>query len=391
MYRARYLSSLACVCMLASTLFAQKIQLKEPTRVADGWMGVNGETVRYSRTSRLPEQLQAAITVGATSSISSIPHWTGSFKTAGVTYAFTMAGAAPAGQVTTRIGTSLVAVSLFFDEYVDSSGHNIVLNVSADKQLAATSPNFESASYGTGFTQFADAVQRAEFHKANSGGAWHTLLAAPRTLTPVTIEVPPGTAQLFVTSSGKTFAEIDANFFLSQLNTIAQLEGLKVSEVPIVLAPNVLLYENGNTSDCCILGFHTAYMTKSVSGVNYVQTFVYATWLDPGIFQDPDVQDTIALSHELSELINDPFVNNTAPKWQFPDKSGCQANLETGDPIHALSHPAFEVVLHGFTYHPQTEALLQWFARTSPSDAYQGAYSYPDTTELTSASTPCPN
>jgi hypothetical protein len=55
-----------------------------------------------------------------------------------------------------------------------------------------------------------------------------------------------------------------------------------------------------------------------------------------------------------------------------------------GDPIEVLAHPAFPVVLNGFTYHPQTKALLQWFSQESPSSAFQGACSYPDTTALTS-------
>jgi hypothetical protein len=39
-----------------------------------------------------------------------------------------------------------------------------------------------------------------------------------------------------------------------------------------------------------------------------------------------------------------------------------------------------------FTYHPQVEALLQWFEFQSPSTALHGAYSYPDETTLTALS-----
>jgi hypothetical protein len=58
--------------------------------------------------------------------------------------------------------------------------------------------------------------------------------------------------------------------------------------------------------------------------------------------------------------------------------------------IENLPGNSFPVTLHGFTYHPQTEALLQWFEGQNPSLALGGAYSYPDTTLLTSAFTPCP-
>lgn len=37
----------------------------------------------------------------------------------------------------------------------------------------------------------------------------------------------------------------------------------------------------------------------------------------------------------------------------------------------------------------QTEALLPWFERESPSSAVAGAYSYPDTTILTSVAQSC--
>jgi len=42
-------------------------------------------------------------------------------------------------------------------------------------------------------------------------------------------------------------------------------------------------------------------------------------------------------------------------------------------------------MIDGFLYHPQTEALLQWFSRQTSSNAFGGAYSYPGN-NLTSAS-----
>jgi hypothetical protein len=48
----------------------------------------------------------------------------------------------------------------------------------------------------------------------------------------------------------------------------------------------------------------------------------------------------------------------------------------------------FPVKLGGFLYHPQNEALLQWFEFQSPSSALGGAYSYPDMTTLTALSAP---
>jgi hypothetical protein len=300
-----------------------------------------------------------------------------------------MAGSDPSRNMTTIIKTAIVPISLSFDGYVDPDGNNLVMDAGPAVKLAMASPNFENANYGTGFTQFADAVQRAEFYKFNKGD-WHTLLSPPRRLTPVTIEVPASFAEVYITESGKVFAKIDQAFFVSQINTIAQLEGLRTDEIPILLAPNVLLYQNGDQNDCCLLGFHTAFEARRSGSTRYVQTLIWATWLDQGIYQDPDVADAITMSHELSETINDPFVNNAVPPWLSPDKENCQADLETADPIEVLPHPASDVMLHGFNYHPQTEALLQWFTQRPHSDAFENAWSFPDTRELTRSAKPCP-
>jgi hypothetical protein len=112
----------------------------------------------------------------------------------------------------------------------------------------------------------------------------------------------------------------------------------------------------------------------------------YSSWISQGIFRDTTFGDITALSHELAETFNDPFVNNGTPWWLSPN-GNCQNNLETGDVIEGLPNSQFPIVLNGFTWHPQNEALLQWFAGVSPSSAISAAYRYPDTNVLTSAST----
>jgi len=44
-----------------------------------------------------------------------------------------------------------------------------------------------------------------------------------------------------------------------------------------------------------------------------------------------------------------------------------------------------------FLYHPQTEALLQWFEMGTTSNAIDGAFSYPNTAALTHSAVPCPH
>ena len=58
--------------------------------------------------------------------------------------------------------------------------------------------------------------------------------------------------------------------------------------------------------------------------------------------------------------------------------------------IEDLPNPTVVVTIGGFTYHPQTEALLPWFAFQKNSQAIDGAYSYPDESVLTALSAPQP-
>lgn len=70
-------------------------------------------------------------------------------------------------------------------------------------------------------------------------------------------------------------------------------------------------------------------------------------------------------------------------QWWQTSFGLCQDNLEVGDVIEGLDHASYPVTIDGVTYHPQNEALLQWFAGESPSSAWHGVYSFPDTTLLT--------
>jgi hypothetical protein len=117
----------------------------------------------------------------------------------------------------------------------------------------------------------------------------------------------------------------------------------------------------------------------------------FASWVTPGLF-GADFADITPLSHELSELFNDPFVvfdgtTNATPWWLSPN-GNCQNNLEDGDVIEGLANATYPMTVHGVTYHPQNEALLPWFAFQNPSKAYAAAYSYPDPTVLTALSAP---
>lgn len=311
---------------------------------------------------------------------------------------------------TTTIPANLTAISL---QLLNPNG-SVFANVpfAPFEDRIEDSPNFSNANYTVGRTQFCDAVQRAEFFNM-MGPDLHTLLN-PSIVNRATIQVPP-TVQLqfpdgtiitvpgYITpkaSDGSTVVfMLDLLFsFLDFNQAVNDINGgfFSTKAINYHTYPNTFLFsvidEQGDLA-CCVGGYHTFIFDPTT---NPEQRWIYAftPWMSPGVFGG-GAQDVTALSHETSEALNDPFLNNIVPTWQFPRNPGfCQANLETGDPVEVLPVSTVPITtLEGnevFTYHPQTEALLQWFEIGNPSNAIGGAFSYPDTTALPAAATACP-
>ena len=277
------------------------------------------------------------------------------------------------------------------------------------------SPVFSNANYTSSNTptQFADAVARAEyFDRAKPD--WHTLLA-PRVKTARTMTLLRGTYRFAVNGDGSCcfFVLVDVNIFSNALfpstSTFppdsstpvgaAEAAGdITTKDISTFFFPPAYLtfpLGNGNTG-CCIFGFHSFdFESGDASNGNATRFFVlnYSTWLQPHFFNDPTIVDVTGLSHEISETYNDPFVvfdgtHDLTPWWLSPN-GNCQDDLEVGDVIEGLPRQTFPIKMpNGVTYHPQNEALLQWFEFKSPSNAINGAYSYPDITTLTALSAP---
>ena len=358
---------------------------RHPLEVNEQFLPSQGAGPRFETGTKTSALAQLAIQRGR---VVSVPFFSGAFTFEDKRFPFTMVGNAPQAGGTVRVKTQMIAISMFFEGYVDNAGDPIILDVSRVVPQIAKSPNFQQSSYRTGVTQFGDAVQRAEFFRTMQPG-WHTLLRPPEMLKPITIYVPRGFANLYRIPNGKVFAVVDTAFFISHLNTIIQTEDLDSSALPIALTTNVLLAPGGKVQTCCVLGFHTAFDT-GVRGDNVqVQTFVWASWVDAGIFGGT-LADVTPLSHEIQEWMNNPFGVNVVPAWSFPNGTGgCQDNLETGDPIAVFANSGSPVTIDGFTYHPQSHALLQWFQRKEQSDAVDGVFSFPDGTILTGPAQAC--
>ncbi|HEY1528279.1 MAG TPA: hypothetical protein VGH51_18785 [Candidatus Angelobacter sp.] len=354
---------------------------------------------------------------GGVANVISVPNFTRSFTVNGITFPYTMVGNDPSlGHITT-IPTKLVAVSL---RLLNADG-TLFKTVDAGEfvQPALNSPDFQRFKYEHDATvgipgestQFSDAIQRAEF-AGSMDPNWHTELS-PRLVDSITITVPKFVNVLFrgqvvqainyqagTASDGHIFVLMLNLFFNQQLGIIVNNEidagNFTTDSFNLPLLPNTFLF-NFNPANpqqrgsCCVLGFHTYFTDLGTPEHRWLTQF--ASWISPGIFGG-GFEDVTAISHEVAESFNDPFVNNVTPRWQFPGEPGvCQGNLETGDPVEVLANATFPVTLTNkgvaTTYHPQTEALLQWFAETVPSDALHGAYSYPDLTALTAPAILC--
>jgi hypothetical protein len=165
---------------------------------------------------------------------------------------------------------------------------------------------------------------------------------------------------------------------------------ITTSDLSSFLFPGAYLFFPGfpaKPGTCCVIGFHTYDLEPGDAANGWRErryVLNYSSWISPGVFRDPTFGDITALSHEMAETFSDPFVNNATPVWLAPNGL-CQNNLETGDVIEGLPNAQFPITMNGFTYHPQNEALLEWFAGQTPSSAIHQAYSYPNTAVLTSA------
>ena len=354
--------------------------------------------------------------------IDSLPNWSSYFYRPGLdsngfpqfTWPYTMVGRSPFdsnggswsfddhGQ-TTRIGAPIVPVNLDLRNLDGSprfvGGKRLFSDATQYVAPVLKSPVFSNSFYDSSErpTQFTDAVFRAQFfHQADDD--WHTLLA-PRVRPARNLVLIRGTYSFALNPDGTccAFVLIDENAFVNAffpatatdtstpIGAAENAGDITTSDLATFLFPNAFLFE-GTLSNCCVIGFHS-YDLEPGSAANgwrekrYVLN--YASWISPGIFGDPTFGDISALSHELAETFNDPFVNNATPWWLAPNGL-CQNNLETGDVIEGLPNAQFPITINGFTYHPQNEALIQWFAGVTPSSAIHHSYSYPDISVLVS-------
>lgn len=311
----------------------------------------------------LAQVTQTTSQAGKRKEIATVPFWSSSFNYQGKTYPFSMVGKDPTK------GSSLSFVPVFLIPIKLVLANGSVYDGTTKADATASSPIFRSAQFNSGFTQYGDAMQRAEFWNSvsTSSPLYHVLLATPQRFPTLTLNVPADKSQMLTLRSGKVVAGVDINYLDDQFRQYMTTNNISPWGLPIFLTDNVFGLDGG---DCCIGGYHDAIENSSGTAI---QTYIYAQYGEAGLSStDPELfANTDALSHEIAEWMNDPFVNNEAPAWSVPSQPqyGCSQFLETGDPLVGVG---FDV--NG--YRLQDEAFFSWFARQKPSIGIDGRYTY---------------
>jgi hypothetical protein len=293
-----------------------------------------------------------------------LPFWDDSFKFAGTTYRYSMIGTSP---FASRKRSTTVPARIQPIRVVLSDGTTFGLGRAVSR--TATSPLFEPAAFAAGKTQYADAIQRAEFWRYVRGTGYHVLFGGPGTLPALTFRVPRADGAMLTTSHGGRVAAIRIRWFGTRLDELADRFGGGV--LPVFETRDVLLYSGRGSpspSNCCMFGYHTALLGSG----DVVHTYVWSSFLSQHVYgSGSGITDVNGLSHEISEWVDDPFGGNVVPNWQsaLAPEYGCNPYLEVGDPLVGVS---FNV--HGYSL--QDEAFFSWFAHNVRSYGIHGLYSY---------------
>ena len=317
--------------------------------------------------------------------------WGHTVAVGGVDYHYIAVGKNPLAALSTQsynVPTYVIPVQLTFTSFgnfvadptapdANCSAHGTALNLTAASPLFNAIPgSLWGTNVGTG--QYVDLFQRANYNAYTKPTGvnpdYHTTL----------VYTPGGTLMVPVSGGNVTagrcgqigmmdFATWD-NYLQTQVMPLLAAQSPQVApptSLVIFLLYNVVLYQ-GTTSDCCILGYHSAFNDPAYGGA--LHTYISVEYDSSRTFSG--VADVSPMSHEIGEWMNDPSGNNPTPSWgNIGQVSGCTSTLEVGDP---LSGTLSQIYMAGsnFTYHVQDLAFTSWFYRQHPSTGVNGWYSF---------------
>jgi hypothetical protein len=362
-----------------------------------------------------------------------IPHWTFQYTDPSnhVTYTITMAGSDPSHGGSSQIHTVIIPLKMNFEAanqdlaslvnqgFVGFVPHiyNHTFDGTAKVAQTLASPQFADYSYpsvlGGDSGQGGDVYMRSQFNQIGSG--YHVKLVNDAVLPAVTLNVPAEKGIAYerpvpewrqangLQNTLDLTGLAESGWFSTELQSLMGSLQIDSTTVPIFLTDNVLLYTKGTSAgyqNCCILGFHGAGMpigrgagSANGQGAQPVQTFIYTAYVTPGTYSGflsdytgtrsaprltRGLSDIHALSHEVGEFLDDPFVNNAVLPWksltatQYP----CTGVLEVGDPVVGVWYG-----LNGNTdtnaygqWHPEDLVFAQWFGHAGVEPAVGASF-----------------
>ena len=221
--------------------------------------------------------------------------------------------------------------------------------------------NFNFGGTPVGNTQYTDAFQRGNSWTLIDRANYHVRLSPVNVLPALVIDVP---AKSGLALSGEIFGAC-SSLGIVDINLIDAVVVQATLTRPAISPktfPMFMLYNSGmsigspsNIFNCCAGGYHGINPTSPVT----FQTYSPFDFQTNGIFLDAD--DTMIISHEAGERMNDPYDVNPTPAWGHTGQvGGCQNNLEVGDPLTGTNTSPI-VGKNGFTYHRQELAFYSWF------------------------------
>jgi hypothetical protein len=336
-----------------------------------------------------------------------VTHWFGQTldPNNGVTYGYNMVGADPnsctSSGCTVHVTADITPINVVIDG-LTFSGSDVLGPTLASPQFAqndygsTTAATNESGGQGPGGAlsqddagnqlQLEDATMRAQFNK--TGSSSYHLILDPVPHPAITLVVPQHQGTLLQSGRGVIFGDVDIGWWSSQIKNLDE-KYADPTHFPIWLTNSVMLYDGNDPGNCCVIGYHGTSPvgfgggSGNSNGNAKVQTFAWASYVQPGIFNpnlDWALQDIHAISHEIAEWGDDPFVNNLVEPWLTPTapQYGCTSVLETGDPVVGIgfskgtntwaqgANPNGSQSADG-TYHPEDEVFLPWFMRSAPN------------------------
>ena len=313
---------------------------------------------------------------------SNLPQWNGSYTDlTGHTINFTQIGGDPAStNKTSKITVLLIPLKFVITQNGKkytfdpvkiklANNHNrSVVTALEDSPLFTTDIDFapqwggcKGTCVDLGKTQYIDAFQRGTWwgNAVGTNTNYHTIFVpqveAEQTIT---LNCSTGCAENNPFGSGEV-GLMNINAFDSQIQVFMRNNAdVNPGVLPLFVSYDIYLTSNGG---CCIGGYHSATGSQPSA-----QTYSYSTYVDSsGAF----AQDVSAISHELGEWEDDPFVDNHV---------NCRDNsiMEVGDPLERNSnYGAFVYKDNGFKYNLQSLVYMPYFG-APPADSANQWYSF---------------